>query len=361
MFLKEKYWEDFDTLHVNCEKPHAYFIPYENEEKAKKGFRGESANYQSLNGLWKFKYHNSVNDVADGFYEEDYEICGQDGWDDLEVPSNWQMHGYDKPNYTNINYPIPCDPPFVPEDNPIGLYVRDFDLTGLEKEHYLVFEGVDSCFYVWVNGRFVGYSQVSHMISEFDVSKYVKKGRNRIAVMVLKWCDGTYLEDQDMWRLSGIFRDVYMLKRDKVHVSDVFIKTLLDEEAQAGVFNNGVLECAVELSGSRKTEVTGVLKDAAGNVVSEKKIEISGKGVFEFKVEAPNLWSAEIPYLYDLFLYAGSEVILFRTGFRKIEIKDSVILINGLPVKFKGVNRHDSHPELGHTDMVPAIASLVAK
>ena len=220
MLFVEKYWENPAVLHVNCQKPRAYFIPYENEGRAQKGLRGASKYFKSLNGLWKFKYHDTVNKVEDGFYAENFDTCG---WDELLVPSNWQLHGYDKPNYTNVNYPYPCDPPFVPNDNPAGLYVRDFNVEDMEKDTHLVFEGVDSCFYLWVNGAFVGYSQVSHMISEFDISRYVKKGKNRITMMVLKWCDGSYMEDQDMWRLSGIFRDVYILKREKVHVSDVFV------------------------------------------------------------------------------------------------------------------------------------------
>lgn len=349
MFLKEKYWENPGVLHINCLKPRSYFIPYESEDRARKGFRDSSAYFQSLNGLWKFKYHASVNDVKDGFYQQDFEAHKWDDWDSIPVPSNWQMYGYDVPNYTNINYPYPCDPPFVPDENPAGLYIRDFDLNSLEKDVYLVFEGVDSCFYVWINDEFAGYSQVSHMTSEFDITRYVRQGKNRIAVMVLKWCDGSYLEDQDMWRLSGIFRDVFILRRENVHISDVFVKTLLDEACNSGVYSKGTLQCSVEVSGDIPLEIHGILKDSCGRIVSEKTAAITGKGMLEFEVEAPELWSAEEPDLYDLYLHANGEVILLRSGFRKIEVREAVIHINGKPVKFKGVNRHDSHPELGHT------------
>lgn len=342
MFFVDKYWENPNMLHVNCEKPHAYFIPYENEEKAKKGIRGSSKYYKSLNGLWKFKYHNSVYNVEEGFYNESYDASC---WDNLIVPSNWQMYGYDKPHYTNVNYPYPCDPPYVPSDNPAGVYIRDFYLTDVNgKDIYLVFEGVDSCFYVWVNGKFTGFSQVSHMTSEFKISQYLKQGKNRLAVMVLKWCDGSYLEDQDMWRLSGIFREVYLLARNKVHISDVFIKTELNDN-----YNEGLLRCELELSGSAASDVRVVLKDIYGDILYDQTSLLHSSGTVEIKVERPELWSAETPNLYELYLHLEDEVILQKVGFREIKIKDSVILFNGKAIKFKGVNRHDSHPELGHT------------
>lgn len=361
MNFAEKYWENPEVLHVNCKKPNAYFIPYENEGKAEKGIRGASKFYKSLNGVWKFKYHESVQQVEDGFYREDYDA---DSWDDLVVPSNWQMHGYDIPHYTNINYPYPCDPPYVPDDNPAGLYVREFrvdDLKIRDNMATLVFEGVDSCFYLWVNGSFVGYSQVSHATSEFDISRYLKPGKNKLAVMVLKWCDGSYLEDQDMWRLSGIFREVYLLQRSKDHIADVFVKPLLSDG-----FSHGTLRCELELEGNHtESEVIAVLKDSGGKVIGKKTVIASprtGESVrggasagsassctFEITVDHPKRWSAEMPDLYRLLLYHGEEVLLFKVGFKKVEVKDSVLYFNGTNIKFKGVNRHDSHPELGHT------------
>ncbi|HEY5466060.1 MAG TPA: glycoside hydrolase family 2 TIM barrel-domain containing protein, partial [Clostridia bacterium] len=338
----EKYWENPHQLHVNCENPRAYFIPYENEDKARNGVRGTSKFFKNLCGSWKFQYHDSVNTVEDGFQAGDFDASG---WDDLPVPSNWQMHGYDKPQYTNVNYPYPCDPPFVPNDNPAGLYLRDFNFVpAAGQETTIVFEGVDSCFYLWLNGAFIGYSQVSHMISEFDLTGHLKPGRNRLAVMVLKWCDGSYLEDQDMWRMSGIFREVYLLARDKAHVSDVFVRAALSDG-----FDKGRLDCEIELAGQGETPVRAVVMTPDGGVLFEKTYTAGGSCRFGTEVASPELWSAETPSLYALYLYHGNEVMRFPFGFRKIEVVDSVILVNGKAVKFKGVNRHDSHPELGHT------------
>ncbi len=340
MFFVEKHWENPQVLHVNCEKPHAYFIPYENQEKAHKGIRGNSAYFKSLNGVWKFKYHTSVNDVEDSFYTQDYDASG---WDSLPVPANWQMHGYDIPHYTNVNYPYPCDPPHVPNENPAGLYVRDFYVDSKsDKDVILGFEGVDSCFYVWVNGKEVGYSQVSHMTTEFNITSLLKAGSNRIAVMVLKWCDGSYLEDQDMWRLSGIFRDVYLLSRSKSRIEDVFVHTDLSEN-----FSKGTLRVEVAANGL-PLEGTAVLKDAGGIEIGKASYTANPNGSFELSLDRPSLWSAEKPHLYQLYLFSGDEVIPLKVGFKKVEIKDSVLTINGKGIKFKGVNRHDSHPELGH-------------
>lgn len=337
----EKYWEDPEKLHINCEKPRAYFIPHGSEDSAANNLRGDSRYFRSLNGVWKFKYHDSVNDVEDGFYASGFE---PGGWNDIPVPSNWQLHGYDIPHYTNLNYPYPCDPPYVPDLNPAGIYIRDFSLDkDLENEYYLVFEGADSCFYLWVNGEFAGYSQVSHMTSEFRVTSLLKSGKNRVAVMVLKWCDGSYLEDQDMWRLSGIFRDVYLLERDRIHISDIYIKTKLEPG-----YSHGMLQCDLEISGASSLEVHAVLNDPTGAAIGSMIQIIEGSGTLVFKIPSPSLWSAETPYLYSLHLYAGNEIIPVKAGLRSIEVKNSVILINGCAVKFKGVNRHDSHPELGH-------------
>jgi len=197
----DKYWEDPSLLQVNRQQARAYYIPYGDTASAKMGKRGGSPFYQTLNGSWKFQYHASVRHVEDSFYEEAADVSS---WNDLIVPSCWQMNGYDQRHYTNVNYPIPCDPPFVPNENPAGLYVRDFNMndnwTG--KKTHALFEGVNACFYLWVNGQFVGYSQGSRVPAEFDLSPFIRSGKNRMALMVLKWCDGTYLEDQDAWRYS---------------------------------------------------------------------------------------------------------------------------------------------------------------
>lgn len=326
-----KYYEDPHCIHVNCEAPRAYFIPYESLEKAKEGKREESSRYFSLNGTWSFKYYASVHHVKDHFYHEDYAV---EDWDELPVPSNWQLHGYDRPNYTNKRYPYPVDPPFVPTDNPTGLYVRDFELTQKEDIPYLIFEGVDSCFYVWINGQLVGYSEVSHTTSEFNIEPYVKVGKNRIAVMVLKWGSGSYLEDQDKWRLSGIFRDVYILYREREHLKDVFIKPVLNHD-----YSKGSITCELESNES----ITAYLYHD-GKLLDTKE----GVKKLLFEVDHPKLWNAEEPYLYTIVFTSGKEFIPFKVGFRHIEIRNSIIYLNGVALKFKGVNRHDFHPETGY-------------
>lgn len=339
------YYKTQKTLHVNCETPHAYFIPYSNETGAKFSNRGQSDYFKSLCGEWDFKFYKSVNDVCD-FTTPDFCRCDM-AMEKLTVPMNWQMalgRGYDVPNYTNVNYPIPCDPPHVPDDNPCGLYIRDFNVSksALEsKTVYLTFEGVDSCFYVWVNDTFAAYSQVSHMTSEIDVTKLLKEGKNTIKVLVLKWCDGTYLEDQDMWRMSGIFREVYLLFRDKTHIKDIFVKQdIVSDFTSAKV--------KAEITANGKLDVTYKLLSPCGCTVSEGTSAVDSNGIIEISVDSPKLWSDEIPDLYELYLSTGSEFIKINVGIRKIEVINKVIYINGQKVKAKGVNRHDSHPILGH-------------
>ncbi|WP_248926902.1 glycoside hydrolase family 2 TIM barrel-domain containing protein [Paenibacillus hamazuiensis] len=341
MIRVDKYWENPNLLQVNREKPRAYYIPYADAASADSRKRSRSPFYRTLNGTWKFRYFASVKLAEEGFYEEQADVSG---WDDLLVPSCWQTKGYDQLHYTNVNYPIPCDPPFVPDENPAGLYVKEFNVSkGWEaKDKYIVFEGVNSCFYLWVNGAFVGYSQGSRVPAEFNVSTHLKSGKNRIAVMVLKWCDGTYLEDQDLWRFSGIFRDVYLLARDKAHVRDIYNKQELSDD-----YRQAKLICELETTGRR--EVKAELKDAEGSVIGAAAAVIDGQGTIEFEVAEPTLWNAEKPYLYRLYVSSGEEVLSFPVGFRQIRIEGGVFRINGRAVKLKGVNRHDSHPELGQT------------
>lgn len=336
-----KYWEDLNVLHKNREAARAYYIPFADEKSALQQQRGRSPFYRTLNGNWKFKYHESVQQVEDGFYDADADVSG---WDDLLVPSCWQVNGYDQLHYTNVNYPFPCDPPYVPNANPAGLYVREFNLSKdwEGKQKYIVFEGVNSCFYLWINGTWVGYSQGSRVPAEFDISPYVQAGRNKIAVMVLKWCDGSYIEDQDIWRFSGIFRDVYLLARSPQHVRDVFNRT----ELNAGL-DHATVTCELESIGHIEAQVK--LTDAGGQVIASGACQVDGTGSLVLEVERPQLWSAEAPNLYHLTISAGEEVFCFSVGFRKIEITDGVFYINQVPVKLKGVNRHDSHPVLGQT------------
>jgi len=336
-----KYWEDINVLQINREAPRAYYIPYASAEDASSKSRGRSPYYQTLNGQWKFSYKSSVKEVNHRFFDPLLDVSS---WEDLIVPSCWQTNGYDQLQYTNINYPIPFDPPFVPNDNPAGLYVREFTIADAweDKSKYIVFEGVNSCFYLWINGEFAGYSQGSRMPAEFDISSYVRSGVNRMAVMVLKWCDGTYLEDQDLWRFSGIFRDVYLLGRDELHVRDVFNRTELAVD-----FKKGIVNCEVTAAGG--LEIQAILMDADGNTVDQTKKFIDGQGTLELTATLPVLWNAENPYLYRLYVSAGNEVLYFPLGFRKVGIEQGVFKINGQAVKLKGVNRHDSHPVLGQT------------
>lgn len=335
------YWQDLSTLHVNRELPRAHYIPYQNTETALQKKRGKSDYYQTLNGNWKFQYHESVKNISHDFYRNSHDLSY---WDDLLVPSCWQLNGYDQLHYTNVNYPIPCNPPFVPNENPAGIYVREFNVSDQweEKEKFVVFEGVNSCFYLWVNDSFVGFSKGSRIPAEFNLTPYVKNGKNRMTVMVLKWCDGTYLEDQDMWRYSGIYRDVYLLARDKQHIIDLFAKQQI-----ANDYSYATLNC--ELKTNVETPVTLVLKDANGLIISEKNALVNREGTLQLEVKDPTLWSAETPYLYQLFAFCGEEVLFFTIGFRTIKIKDGIFTINGQAIKLKGVNRHDSHPELGQT------------
>ena len=336
------YHQSTETLHVGCEKPRAYFVPFPCGCASKNAERGESTFFKSLCGEWNFKFFKSVNDVCD---------LSTEGSDKLTVPMSWQMalgRGYDVPNYTNVNYPIPYDPPFVPDENPCGLYSRKFTVPAAMagKKIYLNFEGVDSAFYVWVNDEFAAYSQVSHMTSEIDITSLVHAGENEIKVLVLKWSDGTYLEDQDMWRMSGIFREVYLLFRDETHIRDIFVHCDLDDS-----FTDADFTVDVDVTGKATVEWT--LDCPCGETISSGKCDVdeSGKIVVP-TVKNAKLWSDEEPNLYTLTLHCGNEYITLPIGARRVEIKDGCVVINGKKVKAKGVNRHDSHHLLGHATPV---------
>ena len=292
---------------------------------------------QLLNGTWKFQYFNSIYDVQEPFFEKDYDT---ENFDEIQVPSVWQMAGYDTHQYTNIRYPFPFDPPYVPQDIPCGTYVHTFVYHKDENapKAFLNFEGVDSCFYVWINGSYVGYSQVSHMTSEFDITDLLRDGENSIAVLVMKWCDGSYLEDQDKFRMSGIFRDVYILKRPKQAISDYHIKTRIEDM---------LAKVEIEMKFYSPLNVKISIEDRNGAVVALGSIAEEGTAVLE--IASPELWNTENPYLYKLILETENEVIVDHIALRKIEIKDQVIYLNGQKIKFRGVNRHDSDPVTGFT------------
>ena len=332
-----RYYENLSVLHENTMPARAYYIPASRRMDNLVEHREESDRMQLLNGTWKFQYFNSIYDIQDSFFEKNYDT---ENFDEIQVPSVWQMAGYDTHQYTNIRYPFPFDPPYVPQDIPCGAYVHTFDYSRDEKasKAFLNFEGVDSCFYVWINGSYIGYSQVSHMTSEFDVTDVLQDGTNTVAVLVMKWCDGSYLEDQDKFRMSGIFRDVYILKRPKQAISDYHIKTRIEDM---------LAKVEIEMKFYSPLNVKISIEDRNGAVVALGSIAEEGTAVLE--IASPELWNTENPYLYKLILETENEVIVDHIALRKIEIKDQVIYLNGQKIKFRGVNRHDSDPVTGFT------------
>jgi len=332
-----RYYEDLSVLHENTMPARAYFIPASKRMDNLVEHREESDRMQLLNGTWKFQYFNSIYDVQEPFFEKDYDT---ENFDEIQVPSVWQMAGYDTHQYTNIRYPFPFDPPYVPQDIPCGTYAHTFVYHKDENapKAFLNFEGIDSCFYVWINGSYVGYSQVSHMTSEFDITDLLRDGENSIAVLVMKWCDGSYLEDQDKFRMSGIFRDVYILKRPKQAISDYHIKTRIEDM---------LAKVEIEMKFYSPLNVKISIEDRNGAVVALGSIAEEGTAVLE--IASPELWNTENPYLYKLILETENEVIVDHIALRKIEIKDQVIYLNGQKIKFRGVNRHDSDPVTGFT------------
>lgn len=332
-----RYYENLSVLHENTMPVRAYYIPASRRMDNLVEHREESDRMQLLNGIWKFQYFNSIYDIQDSFFEKNYDT---ENFDEIQVPSVWQMAGYDTHQYTNIRYPFPFDPPYVPQDIPCGAYVHNFEYSRDEKasKAFLNFEGVDSCFYVWINGSYIGYSQVSHMTSEFDVTDVLQDGTNTVAVLVMKWCDGSYLEDQDKFRMSGIFRDVYILKRPKQAISDYHIKTRIEDM---------LAKVEIEMKFYSPLNVKISIEDRNGAVVALGSIAEEGTAVLE--IASPELWNTENPYLYKLILETENEVIVDHIALRKIEIKDQVIYLNGQKIKFRGVNRHDSDPVTGFT------------
>lgn len=341
-----RYYEDLNVLHENTMPPRAYYIPASTRMDGLVKNRKDSDRIQFLNGTWKFKYYSSIYDLQEEFFKNDYVA---DSYENVSVPGVWQMYGYDTHQYTNVRYPFPLDPPYVPQENPCGAYICDFlyEKTAVAPKVYLNFEGVDSCFYVWLNGKYVGYSQVSHATSEFDVSEFLKEGTNKLAVLVLKWCDGSYLEDQDKFRMSGIFRDVYLLNRPEKYVRDYFVKTNYSERKVT-------VRVDVSISGG-EIPVKLSLFDQKQNLISEAYVKpAEGKNVdddypycADLLFADPILWNPEKPYLYTLVIEAADETITERVGIRTVEIREKVVCINGQKVKFRGANRHDSDPVTG--------------
>lgn len=337
-----RHYEDLKIMHENTMPSRAYYMPASHDMGPLVEDRFSSDRVICMNGTWEFQYFNSIYDLQGKFYEQGYD-CSR--FTQVEVPGVWQNYGYDSHQYTNVRYPIPLDPPYVPQENPCGAYVRKFyyEIPEEAPRAYLNFEGVDSCFYVWVNGKYVGYSQVSHATSEFDVTEVLKNGENTLAVLVLKWCDGTYLEDQDKFRMSGIFRDVYFVNRPENVVYDYFTTTEIQEEqavitVQASYQGKAVPTKLTLYDAEHKEIASQVFQENIGTVYTHKAVIL---------VKEPNLWNPEQPYLYTLVLETEGEVITDRIGLREICVKDAVLYVNGTAIKFKGVNRHDSDPVTG--------------
>lgn len=334
----ENYYENLEIFHVNTEPNRSYYIPCDRlPDYSVVDQKLVSNKVKMLNGIWNFKYYNSIYEVPEDIISNENLFSNDEI---IPVPSVWQCHGYDSHQYTNVRYPIPFDPPFVPTNNPCGVYSRTIDIEASELNglSYINFEGVDSCFYLWINGQFVGYSQVSHSTSEFEISKYLNSGTNRIVVLVLKWCDGTYFEDQDKFRTSGIFRDVYLIFRPKNHLRDFKITTKKKK---------GFAEIIIdtEFSATEPLNIKYTLLSKSGNMISSGD-SADGKPI-SITVNSPKLWNAEDPYLYQLVLQCSGEYISSFVGIRTIEIINGVFLLNGKPIKFRGVNRHDSNPVTG--------------
>ncbi|MBC9798104.1 glycoside hydrolase family 2 TIM barrel-domain containing protein [Sinomicrobium weinanense] len=352
-------WDNTAVLQVNTEEPRSTLMIYPDRASATSFNKESSVFYQSLNGLWKFNWAETPKERPVEFYKDNYDTGD---WDRIPVPSNWQMHGYGIPIYANVIYPFDISELRAPHDfNPVGSYKRKFEIPQRweNKPVYLHFAGVESAFYVWVNGKKVGYSQGSRTPAEFDISKFLKEGENTLSVEVYRWSDGSYLEDQDFWRLSGIFRDVYLWSTPKSHIRDFRVHATLDEG-----FKNGLFSLEGEIKNSRpkgSVKVNYALYDAQGNeVISHSKVLDLERGntPFTFSEKAiPDVypWNAETPYLYDLYISLMDdrgnvlEVIPQKVGFRKVEIREGQFYVNNHQVLLKGANRHEHDPEHGHT------------
>lgn len=346
-----KEWQDPQVNEINRAPMHSTFFAYEDLESASVSVKEKSANYMTLNGTWKFFWVANADERPTDFYRIGY---NDKGWDDMQVPAVWELNGYGDPIYVNVGYAwrnqYKNNPPYVPvEKNHVGSYRKEIIVPADWKGKDIIahFGSVTSNMYLWVNGKFVGYSEDSKLEAEFDVTKYLKPGEeNLIAFQVFRWCDGTYLEDQDFFRYSGVGRDCYLYARNKNRIDDIRITPDLDSN-----YKDGKLDVELKLKGNNKVKLE--LLDACGNVVAEKEVKGSGNVNTDLQLENPVKWTAETPYLYTLraSVSKGSvitEVVPVNVGFRKIEIKNAQILVNGQPVLFKGANRHEMDPDGGY-------------
>lgn len=359
-------WEDPQVIDRNKLPATATMYRFDSAEAARDGTRDDSPYVKLLNGTWKFDWVKTPEQRPTDFYQDDFSV---DDWDDIEVPSNWQMQGFGQPIYVNVTYPFDRNPPKIAGDNgnPVGSYRRTFtvpddwrDENGKNRRVHLHFAGVESAFYVWVNGEKVGYSQGSRTPAVFDVTDKLRDGENVLAVQVFRWCDGSYLEDQDFWRLSGIFRDVYLEGVPEIGIHDFEVKTDFDEELKdATLAVEATLKNTTEESADFQVEAK--LLNASGEEVGsttstvEVSAEDTAKTTLEAEIAEPEKWSAEKPHLYQLLLTVRDdeqnvvEVIPWKVGFRKVEIKDGLLRVNGEVIRVTGVNRHEHDPVTGHT------------
>lgn len=334
------YHKHLETLHIGTQKPRAYFIPFADLDSAFDDDRSQSPYFMSLCGEWNFKFFKSFEDIDCEIYAPDYNADDEI----VKVPGCFQLYKqgkYDAPLYSNLMYPFPTDPPHVPDENPCAVYTKDIDVSEamLKRTNIITFEGVASCFYLWVNGEFVGYSQVSHCTSEFDISDNLHVGSNRITVLVVKWCDGSYLEDQDCFRFSGIFREVYILSRNNTYVKDIEVKQSFNAD-----YSKAVLNVNCELSAKAQVSYTLFTPDDA-----PISMNTSSDGKFTIEIDAPEMWNDETPYLYTLLISCEDEIIPVKVALCEKKIKDKKFLINGKAVKLRGINRHDSSADNGYT------------
>ena len=354
-------WENPAVFDIGKERPHATFLSFPDQQSALGVKREESPTYRSLNGAWKFHWVRKPSDRPMDFMSSGFH---PDAWDEIEVPGSWELQGYGIPHYFDVAYPFPPDPPWIPHDyNPVGSYLRTFSVPAEwdGREVYLVFDGVSSAMYVWINGRRVGYSQDSRTPAEFRITDYLGPGENTLAVEVYRWSDGSYLEDQDMWRLSGIFRDVYLHAAPPVRIRDFGVDAGLDDR-----YRDGRLSVKVEIEGVSATDWGTIeidLLDSRGENVPGVRMagsfkidrETSGTMRFSARVPEPFKWTAETPHLYTLLIThlddaaKVREVITSRVGFRRVEIAGGLLRVNGTPVTLRGVNRHEHDPETGQT------------
>ena len=338
-------WKDPKVNAVNRAPMHTNYFAYESDNAAQKGIKENSANFMTLNGTWKFNWVKDADSRPTDFWKIGF---NDKGWNNIPVPGVWELHGYGDPIYVNIGYAwrnqFKNNPPYVPnEENHVGSYRREITVPASWKGKDIIahFGSVTSNMYLWVNGKYVGYSEDSKLEAEFNLTPYLKPGqKNLIAFQVFRWCDGTYLEDQDFFRYSGVGRDCYLYARDKKRIEDIRVTPDLDANYQ-----NGSLNVNLNLKGNGKVNL--ILKDASGKEVATTQ---ATKGTATLEVENPHKWTAETPYLYTLYasLEGSNEVIPVKVGFRKVELKNAQVLVNGQPILFKGANRHELDPDGGY-------------